>query len=69
VQYIQNTINKAETEEIRNNHKGIDTEEHWRVIIVMPKGVCMHGHHMWKVRISLICQPSGYEVILIKMIR
>jgi len=28
VQYIQNTINKAEIEKIENNHKGIDVEGH-----------------------------------------
>jgi len=54
VQYIQNTINKAEIEKIKNNHKGIDVEGHWRVIIDMSEGVCMHGHHIWKVRTSLI---------------
>jgi hypothetical protein len=67
VQYIQNTINKAEIEKIKNNHKGIDVEEHWRVIIDIPKGVCMHGHHIWKVGISLIHRPSGCKVILIKV--
>jgi hypothetical protein len=67
VQYIQNTVNKAEREKIKNNHKGIDAEECWTVIIVMPEGICMPGHHIWKVRISLICQPSGHEVILIKV--
>jgi hypothetical protein len=67
VQYIQDTINKVEIEKIKNNHKGIDTEECRRVIIDMPEGVCMHGHHIWKVRISLIRRPSGCEVILIKV--
>ena len=66
MQYIQNTINKVEVEKIKNNHKGIDMEEHQRVIIDMPEGVCMCRHHIWKVGTSLICQPSGHEVILIK---
>jgi hypothetical protein len=63
------TINKAEIEKIKNNHKGIDTEEHRRVIIDMPEGVCMRRHHIWKVGISLICRPSGCKVILIKAVR
>jgi len=66
VQYIQNTINKAEIEKIKNNHKVIDTEGRRRAIIDMPEGVCMHRHHIWKVGTSLICRPSGCEVILIK---
>ena len=52
--YIQNTINKVEIEKIKNNHKGIDAEGHWRAIIDMSEGVCMCGHHIWKVGISLI---------------
>jgi hypothetical protein len=32
VQYIQNTINKAEIEKIKNNHKGIDVEGRRRAI-------------------------------------
>jgi len=67
VQYIQNTINKVEVEKIKNNHKGIDVEEHWRVIIDVPKGVCMRGHHIWKVGTSLIHQLSGCKMILIKV--
>jgi len=67
VQYIQNIINEAEVEKIKNNHKGIDVEGCRRIIIVMPKGVCMHGHHIWKVGISLIRQLSGCKVILIKV--
>jgi len=54
VQYIQNTVNKVEIEKIKNNHKGIDVEGCWRAIIDMSEGVCMCGHHIWKVRISLI---------------
>jgi len=54
VKYIQNTINKAEIEKIKNNHKGIDAEGHWRAIIDMSEGVCMCGHHILKVGISLI---------------
>jgi hypothetical protein len=46
VQYIQNTINKAEIEKIKNNHKGIDAEGHQRAIIDMSEGVCMCGHHI-----------------------
>ena len=64
MQYIQN---KTEIEKIENNHKGIDTEEHWRVIMDMSKDVCMHGHHIWKVGIFLICHLSGCKVILIKV--
>jgi len=66
VQYIQNTINKVEVKYIKNNYKGIDVEGHRRVVIDMPKGVCMHRHHIWKVGTSLIRWPSGCEVILIK---
>jgi hypothetical protein len=66
VQYIQNTINKAEIEKIKNNHKGIDVEGHWRVIIDMSEGVCMHGHHIWKVRTSLIRRSSVCELLLVK---
>jgi hypothetical protein len=65
VQYIQNTVNKVDIEKMKNNHKGIGMEECWRVIIVMPKDVCMCGHHIWKVIISLICRLSGHETILI----
>jgi len=64
VQYIQNTINKAEIEKIKNNHKGIDVEGHQRTIIDMPERVCRRGHHIWKVRTSLIRRLSGCEVIL-----
>jgi hypothetical protein len=64
---VNGSINKAEIEKIKNNHKGIDTEEHRRVIIDMAKGVCMCGHHIWKVGISLIHRPSGCEVILVKI--
>ena len=46
MQYIQNTINETEIEKIKNNHKGIDAEDHQRVIIVMPNGVCMCRHHI-----------------------
>jgi hypothetical protein len=66
VQYIQNTINKAEIEKIKNNHKGIDVEGLRRVIIDMPKGVCMRGHHIWKVGTSLICQLSVCKLLLVK---
>ena len=65
MQYIQNTINKAEIEKIENNHKGIDAEGHRKTVIDMPEGVCMCGDHIWKVGTSLICRPSGCEVILI----
>ena len=44
MQYIQNTINKAEIEKIKNNHKGIDAERHQRAIIDMSKGV---GMYVW----------------------
>jgi hypothetical protein len=54
VQYIQNTINKVEIEKTKNNHKGIDAEERWRVIIDMPEGVYMCRHHIWKVGKYLI---------------
>ena len=67
MQYIQNTINKVEVEKIKNNHKGIDVEERWRVIIDVPKDVCMCGHHIWKVGTSLIHQLSGCKMILIKV--
>ena len=67
MQYIQNTINKAEIEKIKNNHKGIDVEGCWRAVIDMPEGVCMRVHHIWKVGTSLICHPSGCKVILIKV--
>jgi len=62
----KNTINKAEIEKIKNNHKGIDAEGRRRAVVDMPKGVCMCGHHIWKVGTSLIHQLSGCEVILIK---
>jgi hypothetical protein len=65
VQYIQNTINKAEIEKIENHHKGIDAERHWKTVIDMPEGVCMYGHHIWKVGTSLIRHPSSCEVVLI----
>jgi len=67
VQYIQNTINKAEIEKIENNHKGIDAEGHQKTVIDMPEGVCMYGHHIWKVGASLIRRLSGCKVILINM--
>jgi hypothetical protein len=67
VQYIQNTINKVETEKIENNHEGIDAERRWKTIIDMPKSVCMCGHHIWKARTYLIHRPSGSEVILINV--
>jgi len=68
VQYIQNTINKVEIEKIKNNHKGIDAEGHRRAIIDMSEGVCMCGHHIWKVGISLIRQLNVCELLLIKMV-
>jgi len=43
-------------------------EGHWRVIIDMPEGVCIRGHHIWEVGTSLIRQLSGCEVILIKRV-
>ena len=49
MQYIQNTINKVEIEKIKNNHKDIDVEGYWRVIMDISEGVCMHRHHIWKV--------------------
>ena len=58
-QYIQNTKNKVEIERVKNNHKCISAEGHQSDISVHPKGVCMHGHHIWKVRISLICQLTA----------
>jgi len=67
VQYIQNTINKAEIEKIENNHKGIDVEGHRRTIIDMSEDVCMCGHHIWKVGISLIHRLSICELLLITM--
>ena len=66
MQYIQNTINKAEIAKIENHHKGIDVEGRRKTVIDMPEDVCMCGHHIWKVGISLIRCPSGCEVILIK---
>jgi len=60
------TINKVEVKYIKNNYKGIDVEGHRRVVIDMPKGVCMHRHHIWKVGTSLIRWSSGCEVILIE---
>jgi len=66
VQYIQNTIDKAEIEKIKNNHKGIDAEGCWRVIMDMSEGVCMHGHHIWKIGTSLIRQSSVCELLLVK---
>jgi hypothetical protein len=65
VQYIQNTINKAEIEKIENNHKGIDAERRRKTVIDMPEDVCTYGHHIWKVRTSLIRCPSGCKVVLI----
>jgi len=65
VQYIQNTINKAEIEKIENNHKGIDAERCRKTVIDMPEGVCMYGYHIWKVRTSLIRRLSGSKVVLI----
>ena len=69
VQYIQNTINKAEIDKIKNKHKDIDAEGRRRVIMDMSKGVCMCRHHIWKVRISLIHRPSVRELLLIKWIK
>ena len=46
MQYIQNAINRVEIEKIKNNHKGIDVEDHLRVIIAIPEGVCMCRHHI-----------------------
>ena len=63
MQYIQNTINRAEVEKLENNHKGMDAEGRQGIIIDMSKGICMHGHHIWKVGTSLIHRPSGCEVI------
>jgi hypothetical protein len=54
VQYIQNTINKVETEKIENNHEGIDAKRHRKTIIDIPESVCMCGHHIWKVGTYLI---------------
>ena len=65
MQYIQNTINKVETEKIENNHEVIDAERRRKTVIDMPESVCMCGHHIWKVGTYLIHHPSGCEVILI----
>jgi len=50
-----------------NNQKCIGAEEHQSDILVHPKGVCMHGHHIWQVRISIICWSSIREAMLCGM--
>jgi len=59
----------VEIEKIKNNHKDIDVEGHWRVIMDISEGVCMHRHHIWKVGISLIHWPSVRELLLTKWIK
>ena len=65
MQYIQNTINKAEIEKIENNHKGIDAERRRKTVIDMPEDVCTYGYHIRKVGTFLISRPISREVVWI----